>query len=72
MMSSWWTRWYHAVGLVKERTCAICEGLHTRNHVCMNLRTSDVVLVDEAVPRGLWPLGLVKEALKGKDGRVPL
>lgn len=36
-----------------------------------NLKTGDVVLmVDDTVPRGVWPLGLVEEAYRSTDGRV--
>ena len=41
----------------------------TRSHA--NLKVGDVVLlVYYSVPRGVWPLGRVEEALKGDEGKV--
>ncbi|XP_043214441.1 uncharacterized protein LOC122377914 [Amphibalanus amphitrite] len=57
-----WRRLY--LPLLQQRSRAA-----TRSRT--NLRIGDVVvMVDESVPRGVWPLGLVKETLMGKDGRV--
>ncbi|XP_043237658.1 uncharacterized protein LOC122389569 isoform X1 [Amphibalanus amphitrite] len=56
-----WRRFY--LPLLQERSVA------TRSRT--NLAPGDVVvLVDDLVPRGVWPLGRVVEALKGVDGRV--
>ena len=36
-----------------------------------NCKVGDIVLIcDEAIPRGMWPLGLVEETKIGRDGLV--
>ena len=44
---------------------------HKWNRETRNLSVNDVVLlVDESVPRGFWPLARVIEVMPGRDGRV--
>lgn len=60
-----WRRWRQEyLPLLQERT-----GPTTRSKA--NLKSGDVVLmVDNTVPRGVWPLGRVEEVFLGADGRV--
>ena len=41
------------------------------NKECRNFKKDDIVLVvDETVPRGAWPLGRILEVKTGRDGLV--
>ena len=41
------------------------------NQVKGNLRVDDVVIIhDDALPRGCWQLGLIREIFEGEDGLV--
>ena len=65
LAEQFWRRWRHEyVPLLQQR-----EKRMTRSQT--NLKKGDVVLVvDDAVPRGVWPLGRVEEAPVGMNGRV--
>ena len=65
LAEQFWRSWRQMyLPLLQQRS-----GPATRSRT--NMRAGDVVvLVDDAVPRGVWPLGRVEEALVGKDGRV--
>ena len=60
-----WRRWRaEYLPLLQERPQA-----WTRSRA--NVRTGDIVLVvDDSVPRGQWPLGLVEDVKVGADGLV--
>ncbi|XP_052778064.1 uncharacterized protein LOC128215419 [Mya arenaria] len=59
-----WRRW------VKEYVPNLLERQKWQD-VQRNIEVNDLVLVcDESLPRGCWPLGLVNEVSKGRDGLV--
>ncbi|XP_043191513.1 uncharacterized protein LOC122364821 [Amphibalanus amphitrite] len=60
-----WRRWRtEYLPLLQERS-----GRATRSRD--NVKKGDIVLmVDDSVPRGVWPLGRVEEAIVSADGRV--
>ena len=60
-----WRRWrMEYLPLLQERS-----GHATRSRD--NVKKGDIVLmVDDSVPRGVWPLGRVEEAIVSADGRV--
>lgn len=65
LAEQFWRRWRNEyMPLLQQR-----PGPATRSR--KNIKTGDiVVLVDDSVPRGMWPLGRVEEALMGSDGLV--
>lgn len=60
-----WRRWRREyLPFLQQR-----PGPNTRSKA--NVKRGDVVLlVDESVPRGVWPMGRVEEAIPSADGRV--
>jgi hypothetical protein len=59
-----WSRWIKEYVPMLQKTTKWHE---SKNNLCVN----DVVLVvDEHVPRGLWPLGVVTQVKTGQDGLV--
>ena len=65
LADQFWRRWRQEfLPLLQVRS-----GPTTRSRT--NVKKGDVVLmVDDTVPRGVWPLGRVEEALLSADGRV--
>ena len=65
LADQFWRRWRREyLPLLQERA-----GRCTRSTT--NLKPGDIVLlVDDTVPRGTWPLGRVEAARRGSDGRV--
>ena len=65
LAEQFWRRWRaEYLPLLQER-----GGRATRSRV--NIKKGDVVLmVDDTVPRGVWPLGRIEDAFASADGRV--
>ena len=65
LAEQFWRRWRDEyLPLLQQRA-----GRCTRSHD--NLRQGDVVLiVDNLVPRGVWPLGVIEVTKESSDGRV--
>ena len=65
MADMFWRRWRREyLPFLQQR-----HGPHTRSKA--NVKRGDVVLmVDDSVPRGVWPMGRVQEAIRSNDGRV--
>ena len=65
LADQFWRRWRaEYLPLLQERAAPT-----TRSRA--NVKKGDVVLiVDDSVPRGVWPLGRVEEAFQSADGRV--
>ena len=65
LAEQFWRRWRREYLPLLQLRAGPCTRART------NLRPGNVVLVvDDSVPRGTWPLGRVEEALVGSDGRV--
>ncbi|XP_043213502.1 uncharacterized protein LOC122377501 isoform X2 [Amphibalanus amphitrite] len=65
LAEQFWRRWRtEYLPLLQER-----GGRTTRSRV--NIKKGDIVLmVDDTVPRGVWPLGRIEDAFTSADGRV--
>jgi len=65
LAEQFWRRWRKEyLPLLQQRTVITSRGK-------TNVKVGDVVLlVDDAVPRGVWPLGRVVEARTAADGKV--
>ena len=65
LAEQFWRRWRREYLPLLQTRAGPCTRSRT------NLKPGDVVLlVDDAVPRGTWPLGRVEGASVGSDGRV--
>ena len=65
LAEQFWRRWRtEYLPLLQQRT-----GPFLRSQV--NLQQGDVVvIVDDSVPRGVWPMGLIEEVKQSSDNRV--
>ena len=65
LAEQFWRRWRKEYLPLLQTRAGPCTRSRT------NLKTGDIVLlVDDTVPRGTWPLGRVEETAVGSDGRV--
>ena len=64
LATAFWNRW------VKEYLPLLQHRSRWRTPM-VDIKVNDLVLVAESnLPRGLWPLAIVEEVFKGRDGRV--
>jgi hypothetical protein len=64
LCDQFWRKWVKLYLPELQRRCKWTNAVE-------NLKTGDLVLImDESIPRNLWPLALVTEAVRGRDGLV--